>query len=316
MKNNLRGFSLTHLPMFILIALTFVCTALLLHAGGWFGLIEPNSAHPTFRTHPGRWGLLMALSMLIGLTSSLLLKSWSNTRAVWHTIVVLVVVFLYFTQLRAQGGRIPIEQNDEAFLITTSFLLACFIFAKGWFQKGKFKVPYLATGVWGIALIVVQLLFHITFIFPAQKLDQEMAVIAQNIAQNAGTTENLQTLNEKGILNLTPLPLNTLPDNFSKFKVAKDEDILTGIKNIQKDQKNAFFSWSVSGRSTADSVFVVYDGPGQFLWISGGENHQKSRLTARQGYYTNFGSFFIIWTLVILLINHIHSPNQTKKKTP
>jgi hypothetical protein len=230
----------------------------------------------------------------------------------WHTSAVLFVVFLYFTQLRAQGGRIPVEQNDEAFMIATSFLLACIIFLRGWFQKGKYKVPYLATGIWGMALIVVQLLFHATFIFPAQKLDQELALTAQGIAQNAGTTENLQNLNAQGLLNLTPFSLDALPEGFSAFKVAKDEDILVGIENIKKDQDTAFFAWSVAGRSTADSVFVLYDGPSQILWISSGDNHQQTRLMARHGYYTNFGSFFLVWTLVILLINHIHAPKQRK----
>lgn len=286
----------------------------MLHAGGWFGLSEPNTAHPTFQTHPGRWGLLMALSMLIGVTSSLLLKSWSRTKAMWHTILVLIIVFLYFTQLRSQGGRIPIEQNDEAFMITASFLLACTVFVKGFFKTGKYKVPYFATGTWGIALILAQLLFHTTFIFPAQKLDQELTRITLGIAQSAGTTENLKKLNQKGLLNLTPLPLDALPQDFSSFKVAKDEDVFTGITNIQKDQDDAFFAWAVAGRSTADNVFVLYDGPGKILWISSAENHQKARLIARYGYYTNFGIFFFVWTLILLLINHIHAPKQRKRE--
>lgn len=312
MKKNDESSS--KLPMSALVALTLICTTLLLHAGGWFSLMTPNPEQPTFQTHPGRWGLLMALSMLIGLTSSLLFKSWSATRAFWHTFVTLIVVFTYFTLLRAQGGRIPIEQNDEAFLIASSFILACLVFTKGWFKTGKIKVPYLATGTWGVAMIVVQLLFHTTFIFPAQKIDQDLAATAQITAQTAGNTENIRKLNKQGVLNLTPLPLDALPQDFSEYKVATDEDILKGIYNIQKDKSDAFFSWSVAGRSSADSVFVLYDGPSQILWISGAENHQKTRLMARHGYYTNFGSFFVVWTLVLLMINTIHSSGKPGRR--
>ena len=102
--------------------------------------------------------------------------------------------------------------------------------------------------------------------------------------------------------------------DFSEYKVATDEDILKGIYNIQKDKSDAFFSWSVAGRSSADSVFVLYDGPSQILWISGAENHQKTRLMARHGYYTNFGSFFVVWTLVLLMINTIHSSGKPGRR--
>lgn len=287
---------------FGLFALILLAAGLLLTDGGWFGLTNGMTQSPTFTTHPGRWGLVIASTLQLSLPATLLYAGWKPKPLLLTSLALLPFTLGYFLILREPDGREPITEMDQVILIALGLLLAITLLFKARTKPGKQKVPYITTGLWSLGVLVIQVLFHLTLIFPASTLETERAQHHQTIIANS-TSQDLTRLIALGALPLVSLETTDL----TTAGVARDDSVTHALDNIRTDNITTIHTWKVDGIKDVDQIYVVYDGTTDTAWIAPRDVYMTARLMAMKAYNTGMALFVIVWFGGLLWINAIHS---------
>lgn len=293
-----------------LVSLVFISAGLMLTDSGWLGATQGMTTPPAFSTHPGRWGLVIISSLQLSLSLGILKWGWSVKPLSLVTLALTPVLLGYFLFIREPDGREPITEWDQVVLIATALMLAGILVIKSLKKPGKTKVPYLLTGIWSAGLLVIQLVFHLTLIFPGTALETSRATQHKAAIQASQGGQNLQTLIDTQAVPLVSLKTTTP----AQAGVARDNSVTTALDNIRQDRPQTVFIWDVDGIKDVDQIYVVYDGHTDQAWIAPASAYLEGRLMAMKGYMGGMALFVLVWTLGLLALNSLHT--RQKESAP